>query len=363
MSVPYNKPCLELSRVPALLRQLFPISSVEKCSALVSYDDLNFLVEGTPEKDPTKRSKFILKVLNWEDSKDVQLVEETNDCMAFLHDRGLPCPVPQAGRTGKRVILHELPHPGWKRESDSPKYAIRLLSYLPGTLLHDVPQPLEPPIYHQVGKFIGQMARYLEDFPTARAIKERDFDWDLTSLPRVKQYFSTIQDPGKLNLVSEVVDKFETVVVPGLKSTPRAIIHGDLNDFNILMEKQEDGYRVSGLLDYGDLVYSHRVCDIATAMAYACIGKKDFFTLPGSILAGYQSSFPLSDPEFSLLYYLMIGRMAQSCVLGAYSYSLQPENEYLLVHAAPAWKTMEQLWTLPKEEVEENWKKLIHQNV
>ena len=359
MDTPANKPFLELDAVPDLVRQLFPVSSVSQCSTLVSYDDLNFVVEATLENEPQQQTrKFVLKVLNRRDSLHVPLVEGMNSMMAFLHDQGLPCPVSLRGRNGDQVILHGLPHPNYKAEpgsSDLPMYAVRLLSYLPGTVLNSLPRQLE--IYFKVGKFLGVLSRHLENFPPNPAIQTRDFTWALTHVLDCKSRVSVIKETEeKKQLVLDVLNAYEKKVVPTFQSLPRTYIHGDLNDYNILLEKVDgDDYEISGLLDYGDVVYSYRVCDIAIAMAYACIGKEDLFSLPGSILAGYQSSFPLSDAEFDLLYYLMIARMAQSATMGSYAYAQNPD-EYLLVHAAPAWKTMARLWEIPKHEVEEKWK-------
>lgn len=68
------------------------------------------------------------------------------------------------------------------------------------------------------------------------------------------------------------------------------------------------------------------------------------FGAASAMLRGYNSVYPLQDVERRHLVLLMTCRLACSATLGAYSYQQNPENEYLLLHAEPAWKTLELIW-------------------
>ena len=52
----------------------------------------------------------------------------------------------------------------------------------------------------------------------------------------------------------------------------------------------------------------------------------------------------LPCPDFMALVLLVSCRLACSVTLGAYSYQQNPENEYLLLHAQPAWNCLELIW-------------------
>lgn len=54
--------------------------------------------------------------------------------------------------------------------------------------------------------------------------------------------------------------------------------------------------------------------------------------------------YPLSTNERKHLRLLIACRLSCSVTLGAYSHQQNPQNEYLLLHAQPAWKTLELLW-------------------
>lgn len=83
-------------------------------------------------------------------------------------------------------------------------------------------------------------------------------------------------------------------------------------------------------------------------MAYAMMssyGKPNRSIAAGAaILRGFHSTYPLTDVERKHLRLLVAARLSCSATLGAYSYQQNPENEYLLLHAEPAWKTLELVW-------------------
>ena len=60
-------------------------------------------------------------------------------------------------------------------------------------------------------------------------------------------------------------------VAPRLASFRRSAIHGDANDYNVLVDARTQ--RVAGIVDFGDMVVSQTVNDVAIAMAYVALGK------------------------------------------------------------------------------------------
>jgi inosine triphosphate pyrophosphatase len=83
-------------------------------------------------------------------------------------------------------------------------------------------------------------------------------------------------------------------------------------------------------------------------MAYAMIssyGKANrAISAASAVLRGFNSVYPLTIGERNYLRLLISSRLSCSATLGAYSYQQNPQNEYLLLHAEPAWKTLELLW-------------------
>ena len=107
--------------------------------------------------------------------------------------------------------------------------------------------------------------------------------------------------------------------------------------------------RVSGVIDFGDAVHTWRINELAIGMAYSMVGswgKRDGHHLRAAqaFFRGYRSSStsPQLDPtEIRLLPVLIACRLATSYTFGMYSYSQDPSNEYLLLHATPAGRALE----------------------
>jgi inosine triphosphate pyrophosphatase len=83
-------------------------------------------------------------------------------------------------------------------------------------------------------------------------------------------------------------------------------------------------------------------------MAYAMIGpygrNRRSISAAAAVARGYCSVIPLSVEERKHLLLLVACRLCCSVTLGAFSYQQNPENEYLLLHAEPAWQALELLW-------------------
>ena len=93
---------------------------------------------------------------------------------------------------------------------------------------------------------------------------------------------------------------------------------------------------------------SWRVLDVVVAMTYAMLtsyGKsKRCISAACAILRGYHHRYPLTPAELKHIRLLIVCRLATSATLGNYSYKLNPDNKYLLLHAQPAWDALEFLW-------------------
>lgn len=94
--------------------------------------------------------------------------------------------------------------------------------------------------------------------------------------------------------------------------------------------------------------FSWRILDLSVAMAYSMLtvyGKRNrSLSAAAAMLRGYNAVCPISDVEKRHLLLLIACRLSTSVTLGAYSYSQNPENEYLLLHATPGWNALELIW-------------------
>ena len=83
----------------------------------------------------------------------------------------------------------------------------------------------------------------------------------------------------------------------------------------------------------------------------ALLDKDDVISAAKHCIDGYTEVSPLSPTERSILHTVTAARMAQSVTMGAYSYSMSPENTYLLTTAAPGWRLLETLTAMTPAQI------------
>ncbi len=192
----------------------------------------------------------------------------------------------------------------------------RLLSWLDGRPWAEV-EP-DPARLEQLGAVVARTDRALAGFehPAMR----RPLRWNLLDPPTE---LAAQLDGERRALVDEVFAR-----LPSLDGLPRQVIHNDANELNVLVGA--DG-AVSGLIDFGDTVWSARVCGLAVAGAYAMQGHADPVRAVVPLVRGYHSVTPLRADELAVLFELMRVRLAVSVCMAAWQHARDPGNGYLLV--------------------------------
>lgn len=130
------------------------------------------------------------------------------------------------------------------------------------------------------------------------------------------------------------LSRFSREVLPQLDSLPRAVVHHDLHDANLLTSADADGRRyVSGILDFGDTVHGVRVAELAVAAAYAARPCADPVGALLTVLAGWvDAGAELTALERQVLYPAAIGRLAVNAAVWA-SRSAGPRGDYARARA------------------------------
>ena len=127
-------------------------------------------------------------------------------------------------------------------------------------------------------------------------------------------------------------------VEPRLDTLPKAMVHNDLNDNNVLVEEVDGIQKVAGVLDFNDALYSVRVAEPAIAGAYAMLRKYDPLRAMGLIIAGYHGVTPLTDDELAAAYPLAAARLCVQALTWAVRGQANP-TEYgamRMRHTLPA---------------------------
>ncbi|KAL7855362.1 hypothetical protein SRHO_G00175520 [Serrasalmus rhombeus] len=345
MSVKESKPNLTVSQATDITGRLFGLA-VSSVRPLPSYDDQNFHVVSS------EGGQYVLKVMNLADSQNLPLLEVQTHTMNFLWQRGLPAQTAVPTVTGQLMSLEEIDC-GFGVQ----KYLVRLLTFLPGTTITQV--TCTPQLLYEVGRTAATMDAVLlqMEHPHLRALQRENFIWRLASVPLLEQFLPVLDGDPLQEVVKKVIEQFKTRVVPKLNSFRKCINHGDFNEQNILVEPDgPSSYRISGILDFGDMSSGYFVFELAITIMYMMIKRPRPLAVGAAVLAGWESVIPLNPEERDVLYLLVLSRFCQSLVLAHYTVLQQPENEeYLMVTARPGAQLLQLLWETGRDEVEKIW--------
>jgi len=163
------------------------------------------------------------------------------------------------------------------------------------------------------------------------AIQERNIKWDLQNLMtnfHLLDYVTNTEDNTQLLYF---FDQFEHFILPKSQGLRQQLIHNDFNNWNTLFEET----KLTGLIDFGDMVYSYLINDLAVSLSYVFCFSENILGDLQTALTGYHRYLPLQKEELDILYYLIAGRVITSLVNSAQGKYEEPENEYIPISEKP----------------------------
>jgi ethanolamine-phosphate phospho-lyase len=279
----------------------------------INYSNIKYALH-TPDK------KYILKI--FPDKDELILAKEES---RILNEIGgsISIKVPQTIQAPNRTLFFQ-----------HAKGEAKLLDYIDGEFIADAPQT--PQLLSLLGEKIAELAIALQKIESP-ILASRKLFWDLQYAPMSYDKVKLITEPERRKLIDYYFDRFQHFVLPRQHTLRHSLIHGDLNDYNILVK---DG-KIEGFLDFGDCTYTPTINDLAIAMAYMMLGKKNPFDQIVPMLKGYHSINPLTQQEVELLPDLITTRLCISLCNSAEKKHLGQGNEYVLVSEKPAWELIE----------------------
>ena len=194
-----------------------------------------------------------------------------------------------------------------------------------------------------MGAFLGLLGKGLKDFSHTGA--NHKLLWDVKETESLFDILEFIENQDKRSLAQKTLEYFSTHISPKLGQVRKQVIHNDMNPDNLLV-KESNPQLVSGIIDFGDMVNTPLVNDLAVAAAYQTVKQKDLFVGTCDLLAGYQDEYPLTEAEISLLPGLIVNRIAMSLVISEWRASEHPENrEYILGSIEKTWDALKDIVT------------------
>jgi 4-aminobutyrate aminotransferase-like enzyme/Ser/Thr protein kinase RdoA (MazF antagonist) len=292
--------------------------------------------------DSAGAGTFIIKIANI--ARSAEELDFQNGAMNRLADLWTSGKSPRPVASGSGESISTITGTGGST------YMLRVLTYLPGRPMAEI-QPLDSKTLDRLGYAMGDLDSCLLEFE--HSAMERTFRWDLRQAEWISQYTSRIADPVRRGIVERILLQHRARILPLSSDLRMSVIHNDANDDNILLEPDpEGGYRIAGLLDFGDMLRSHTINELAVTCTYAILRMEDPIPVISDIAAGYHRARPLSEPEIQALFPLICMRLSISVTTSAIAAEEDPDNEHRQISDRLAWEMLEQLETIDWHDAE-----------
>jgi hydroxylysine kinase len=180
-------------------------------------------------------------------------------------------------------------------------------------------------LLHAIGSTQARLTAALAEF--RHPSESRMLAWNVAELPELASLIDSVADAAP---VADALERHVRDVTPRLGALPQQLIHNDGNLDNLLVDERATA--VVAILDFGDVVRTARVLDLAVTASYLLPADDQYSasdTLAG-LVAGWETVLPLEDDERELLPRLVIARLLQRILLGSWLSGELPDNaEYL----------------------------------
>ena len=308
-----SPPTFSIPEISDILDKKF--STRGNVTELYSDRDQNFYVDNDVDK-------FIIKVSNPAEKRSQLDMQELASKHISSNDPTIKIPK-LAGK------IFEL-------KKDGKTYFFRLMNYIEGEFLFQADPQISSS--SRLGNFLGRLSRSFEGFDHPDA--HRKFEWDCRQTDLIRNISEHISSKRDRKIVDHFLDQFEKSIPVLINGLRMSVIHNDCNDHNILINQDGD---ISGIIDFGDMVYTFQSVEPAVAMAYIALNKEDPFPAIASMLKGYHSVFPLHRDELFSTIYLMCSRLCISVSMSAWRKRLFPNNKYLTISETSAWSLLKMM--------------------
>jgi 4-aminobutyrate aminotransferase-like enzyme/Ser/Thr protein kinase RdoA (MazF antagonist) len=294
-------PGISLAQAAELLEAHWSISG--ELSDVGSYEDQNVRVRADGRS-------YVLKIDGQDRSRTT--LQREHDAMRHL-----------AGKD----IGYELPVPIGEIVGVNDRH-LRLLSWVAGSPLTQAPY-LNADALADLGALVAASAAGLQDFDPPPG--DLDLKWDPRLAPAVVTDLLDGTTPDQRAALNAAIRPLQELPAATADALPWQLIHCDITDFNVIWRPTADGrIGLTGLIDFGDLSRTWRVCDLAcTCVAMVARDAEDAIGAMTAVLGGYLRHIRLLEAEVDALWPLILARAAACAAISIRHLGLKPGSEYL----------------------------------
>jgi len=231
--------------------------------------------------------------------EDPVLVDFQIKALLRLEQADPDLPVPRMVRTLRGRVAESL------IDANGNGHVVRVLSWIPGAPIGGFAPPSVDTIA-QIGALQGRMCRALEGFEHAAA--GHFMPWDIMNDLVVSENLCAhyLRD-GLAERCTPMLDRLKNDSLPRMHRLPHQVIHNDAHSGNVMVDP-EDPARVTGVIDFGDLICRPIVVDLATSLASLLERSPAPVRAAAALVRGFQRYTPIPAEQLELLYDATVAR-------------------------------------------------------
>lgn len=301
---------------------------------LAGEKDENLLLDAGP------RGRYLVKVAHPFEDPDVLALQTS--VLEYLRETAPELRVPRVVRTGdgraERVA----------GEGSLRGRCVRVTTFLEGTLLREAGSSTA--LRRAVGATAAGLSGALRGFDHPGA--HRALLWDLNQSRSLLALVEELPVSEDRDVLEGELRAFLEGTLPRLSALRHQAVHNDLSLDNLLVDVESES--LAGVLDFGDLVVTSAVNELAIAASYQLGDDADPIGPALDVVAGFHSRRPLEPAEIELLGRLIRARVVMWLVIPQWRAAKMPENsEYVLRNVARARSRLRRLREVSMEEFDE----------
>jgi hydroxylysine kinase len=321
-------PAVSTAEVVDILQRRFGLSG--RVQALSSERDANFQVD-------TSAGSYLLKITN--SAEHPEVTDLQTEALLHLERESPSLPVPR--------IIGTLDGTDQPREMLSGRtHIVRLMSFVSGRPMGVT--TASPGIRSAIGETLAKLDAGLSRFD--HPASAHDLLWNAANALRVRAAIRFVDDPMKRRLAETTLDEYEKYAMPVMPRLRKQVIHNDFNPHNVLFD-DELPLKISGIIDFGDIVMAPLVSDVSTALAYQDFEREKPLIVVSDVLRAYHEYLPLAPQELDVVLDLVRARQVLVGVITTLRAARQPTNaSYILRNCARAWVGLEALHGVSRDQ-------------
>lgn len=323
------RPDVTPAQATTLAAELFGVTG--RVAELGSQQDRNFRIRAA--SGGPGAGDYLLKVDNPAFGPDE--IGAQNAALARLAERGIEAPRPVPARDGRLVARTEL---------GGRDLGVRLLTFLPGRPLAEQDH-LAPPVVASLGRLAARCDVALADFDHPGL--DRVLQWDLRRAGEVVAGLAHHLPAPRRTAVLAATDAALARLAPVREALRTGPVHGDLTHDNVVCVRAGDGRaHPVGVIDLGDLHRGWLAAELAVTCSSVLFHTEDPLDVLPAVRA-YHEALPLTEPEVTALWPLVVLRGAVLVVSDAQQLALDGRNDYVAAAVESDWTLFERAAALP----------------